>query len=126
MCFNPKWHVYVQNEKRHTLDIFVKVTDVCDEKCSDSNESTHKDDLFSFFLFFLALLFTIPLCHLQAAAYSWCDVCVKVGLAVSKSYRNARKATPETPYREMWVEVSTVCWTSSSGEACWQLWTLPV
>lgn len=35
-------------KETHTLDVFVKVTDVCDEKCSDSNERTHKDDLFIF------------------------------------------------------------------------------
>lgn len=90
------------------------------------NVLTQMKELITMIFFFLSLLFTTPLCHLHAAAYSWCDVCVKVGLVVLKSYRSARKATPETPCGEMWVEVSTVCWTSSSGEARWQLWTLPV
>lgn len=108
----------------HTLDIFVKVTDVCDEKCSDSNEITRKDDLFVFFFWLCCSLFPF-VTSMQLLIQGVTCVC-ESWTGSFKELLKCPEATPETPYRGMWVEVSTVCWTSSSGEAYGQLWTLPV
>lgn len=127
MRFNPNWHVWVKNEKwilPIVLTLWIhfwrSLTYVMKYILTQMKQPV------KIFFFSLPILFASLLSHPHTAGQSWCDVCVKVGLAVSKSYRNAWRQPPQPDVGRCGWEFPKLFArpTSSSDEACWQLQAL--